>query len=130
MECKMATPELLLCKGLPNEIYDVMLYVKGLEFEEKPNYEMIRGKFKNILTRIHPNKKEELLTDWQLLRKIKREEKKEKERAEKAAQELKVSSEQIAEEKTKQPGAQNGGADGGQVNVEAPAASVMRVSSH
>ena len=130
MECKMATPELLLCKGLPNEIYDVMLYVKGLEFEEKPNYEMIRGKFKNILTRIHPNKKEELLTDWQLLRKIKREEKKEKERAEKAAQELKVSSEQIAEEKTKQPGAPNGGADGGQVNVEAPAASVMRVSSH
>lgn len=88
----MATPESLLCKGLPNEIYDVMLYVKGLEFEEKPNYEMIRGKFKNILTRIHPNKKEELLTDWQILRRIKREEKKEKERADKAAQELKVSS--------------------------------------
>ena len=88
----MATPESLLCKGLPNEIYDVMLYVKGLEFEEKPNYEMIRGKFKNILTRIHPNKKEELLTDWQILRRIKREEKKEIERAYKAAQELKVSS--------------------------------------
>ncbi len=50
----------------------MMLYVRGLEFEEKPNYEMIRGKFKNMILRIHPNKKEELLTDWQLLRKLKR----------------------------------------------------------
>ena len=55
-----------------------MLCVRGLEFEEKPNYDFIRGKFKNVLQRLHPNKKEELLTDWQLLRKIKREEKRER----------------------------------------------------
>lgn len=76
MECKMATPETMLCKGLPQEFLDMMIYVRGLEYEEKPNYEMMRGKFKNVLGRLHPNKKEELLTDWQLVRKLKREEKK------------------------------------------------------
>jgi hypothetical protein len=55
---------------------DVMLYVKTLEFEEKPNYEMIRGKFKNAMQRIHYNKKDEVQTDWQISRKAKREEKK------------------------------------------------------
>jgi hypothetical protein len=53
-----------------------MLYVKNLEFEEKPNYEMIRGKFKNAMQRIHYNKKDEVQTDWQISRKAKREEKK------------------------------------------------------
>ena len=53
-----------------------MLYIKTLEFEEKPNYEMIRGKFKQALQRLHLNKKDEILTDWQIDRKLKREEKK------------------------------------------------------
>ena len=104
MECKMATPESLLCKNLPNEVLDVMLYVRGLEFEEKPNYDLIRGKFKNILTRIHPNKKEELLTDWQLLRKIKRDEKKTGGGAKVLGvkqEELKASTEAIGAEETK-----------------------------
>jgi hypothetical protein len=95
MESKMATPESLLCKGLPNEVLDVMLYVRGLEFEEKPNYEMIRGKFKNILMKIHPNKKEELLTDWQMLRKIKRDEK--RDRAKEAAKQEAMLKEQAEE---------------------------------
>ena len=53
-----------------------MLYVKNLEFEEKPNYEMMRGKFKQAIQRIHPSKKDELLTDWQISRKAKRDDKK------------------------------------------------------
>lgn len=76
MESKMATPENILCKNLPQEFFDVMVYVRGLEFEEKPNYEMIRGKFKNVLNRLHTNKKEEIVTDWMQLRRAKREEKK------------------------------------------------------
>jgi len=121
MESKMATPEALLCKGLPNEVYDVMIYVRGLEFEEKPNYDMMRGKFKNILSRIHPNKKEELLTDWQLLRKIKRDEKKGKSNALPVAtgnKELKLSTEKIADEAGK-----GGGHGGGQQEA-------VKVSSH
>lgn len=53
-----------------------MLYVKNLEFEEKPNYEMIRGKFKTAMQRVHYNRKDEIMTDWQITRKAKREEKK------------------------------------------------------
>lgn len=60
----MATPENILCKNLPSEFFDVMVYIRGLEFEEKPNYEMCRGKFKNVLNRLHTNKKEEIVTDW------------------------------------------------------------------
>lgn len=76
MEAKMATPEALLCKNLPIEFYDVMIYVRALEFEEKPNYEMIRSKFKNVYNRIHINKKEEIFTDWQIVRKNRRDQRK------------------------------------------------------
>ena len=61
---------------LLEEFLDVMLYVKNLDFEDKPNYEMIRGKFKSAMQRIHYNRKDEILTDWQIERKAKREEKK------------------------------------------------------
>lgn len=50
-----------------------MIYVKGLDFEEKPNYEMIRGKFKAVLMRLHTNRKEEVPLDWKVLREKKRE---------------------------------------------------------
>lgn len=55
---------------------DVMLYVKNLDFEDKPNYEMIRGKFKTAMQRTNYNRKDEIQTDWQIARKAKREEKK------------------------------------------------------
>ena len=41
-----------LCKDLPNEFCDYMKYVKKLNFESKPDYEYLRGLFKNILLRI------------------------------------------------------------------------------
>ena len=76
MESKMTTPESVLCKNLPQEFLDILIYVRSLDFEEKPNYEMIRGKFKNIQNRLHLKKKEEVQTDWQIVRLKKREEKK------------------------------------------------------
>ena len=85
MESKMATPEQILCRGLPQEFTDVMIYIKSLDFEEKPNYEMIRGKFKLVFNKLHTNKKEEVLTDWQLLRKQKKEEKEQQKNAQKQA---------------------------------------------
>ena len=42
-----------LCKGLPQEIADFLKYIKGLQFEEDPNYVYLRGLFIQIL-----NKKE------------------------------------------------------------------------
>jgi hypothetical protein len=53
------------------EFLDVLLYIKNLEFEDKPNYEYIRGQFKHCYNK-QPFAKEESITDWQLLRKQKR----------------------------------------------------------
>jgi hypothetical protein len=53
-----------------------MINIRGLDFEEKPNYDMIRGKFKEVLMRLHTNRKEEVPLDWKVLRDKKREGKK------------------------------------------------------
>ena len=37
------------CKNMPREIIDYMNYCKDLEFEQKPNYDYLRGLFENIL---------------------------------------------------------------------------------
>ena len=37
------------CKNMPREIIDYMNYCKVLEFEQKPNYDYLRGLFENIL---------------------------------------------------------------------------------
>jgi uncharacterized protein YbaA (DUF1428 family) len=52
-----------------------MIYIKGLDFEEKPNYDMIRGKFKSVLMRLHTNRKEEVPLAWKIIRDKKREDK-------------------------------------------------------
>jgi hypothetical protein len=58
-----------------------MIYIRGLDFEEKPSYEMIRGKFKDILMRLHTNRKEEVPLDWKILRDKKREDKKQQKKS-------------------------------------------------
>ncbi|CDW91547.1 casein kinase i [Stylonychia lemnae] len=75
MDMKMAIPESMLCHGLPQGFCDALLYIKGLDFEQKPNYEYIKNIFKEIYVKQH-FKKTELLFDWQIIRKRKREEKK------------------------------------------------------
>ena len=54
MESKMSIPESVLCQGLPSELVDMMIYVRGIEFDEKPDYEMLRGSSKMHLTRSTP----------------------------------------------------------------------------
>ena len=41
-----------LCKGLPKEFCDYIKYVKGLQFEQDPDYNYLKGLFLNILNRI------------------------------------------------------------------------------
>lgn len=45
-----------------------MLFVRNLEYEEKPNYEMMRQKFRKVLHDLHQNRKEEIPLDWRVLR--------------------------------------------------------------
>ena len=39
----------LLCKGLPKEFANYIKYVKGLHFEEEPNYNYLKGLFIDVL---------------------------------------------------------------------------------
>lgn len=48
MDKKMATSSDSLCKGLPNEFVLYMNHVKGLKFEEKPDYHYLRGLFRDV----------------------------------------------------------------------------------
>ena len=50
-----------LCKGLPHEFVEYMKYVRGLQFEEQPNYKYLRGLFLNIINRIGAN---DLFFSW------------------------------------------------------------------
>lgn len=49
MECKLATPIELLCKGLPREFASLLYYARGLKFEEKPDYNYLRNNLLNLL---------------------------------------------------------------------------------
>ena len=44
-----------LCKGLPSEFCEYIKYVKGLQFEEDPKYNYLKGLFINVLNRIQFN---------------------------------------------------------------------------
>ena len=37
-----------LCRELPNEFKDYLSYCRGLKFEEEPNYEYLRGLFRQL----------------------------------------------------------------------------------
>ena len=45
---KVDTSVAVLTKGLPDEFCEYMSYVRGLRFEEKPDYRMLRKKFKDL----------------------------------------------------------------------------------
>ncbi len=49
MEKKLQIPVEILCLNLPQEIIFYLKYVKSLRFEDKPDYDLLRGFFINIL---------------------------------------------------------------------------------
>ena len=51
-----------LCKDLPQEFCEYLNYTKGLNFEENPNYDYLRGLFKNLL--IKKNFENDLKFSW------------------------------------------------------------------
>ena len=50
-EKKLATTVEELCEGFPPEFGQYMGYVRGLEFEQEPEYEMLRGLFSGLMKR-------------------------------------------------------------------------------
>lgn len=51
MEKKMSTPVAEICKGFPEEFMTFINYCRALKFEERPNYESLRGLMKDIASR-------------------------------------------------------------------------------
>jgi serine/threonine protein kinase len=50
-QCKMNTPLDVLCEGLPNEFFTFMEKVRGMRFDERPNYTYLRGLFINLMVK-------------------------------------------------------------------------------
>lgn len=48
MERKLSIPINVLCSGVPQEIQDILVYTRGLQFEDEPNYIFIADKLKQI----------------------------------------------------------------------------------
>jgi hypothetical protein len=48
MERKLSTPMKVLCSAIPTQIQDMLEYVRGLQFEEQPDYNMLMGKLRTI----------------------------------------------------------------------------------
>lgn len=36
----------ILCKNLPPEFANIMKHIQGLKFDEKPNYELLKGEIR------------------------------------------------------------------------------------
>ena len=67
MEKKLQIPTEVLCYGLPDELVHYMNYVKSLRFEERPDYDYIRGLFVKLLgncINLYGITKEFLKFDW------------------------------------------------------------------
>lgn len=50
---KISTPADRLCLGLPEEFEMYFHYVKGLKFDERPDYIWIRRVFKDLFERMN-----------------------------------------------------------------------------
>ena len=67
MEKKLQIPTDILCLGLPEEISIYLNYVKGLRFEDRPDYDFLRGLFIKTLStcvNVYGIEKEYLKFDW------------------------------------------------------------------
>mmetsp|Transcript_138004 Transcript_138004/g.311144 ORF Transcript_138004/g.311144 Transcript_138004/m.311144 type:complete len:374 (+) Transcript_138004:58-1179(+) len=62
MDTKASTPLEKLCATVPSEFATYIQYCRGLKFEEKPNYEYLRGLFHGVAVR--QGLTENTLFDW------------------------------------------------------------------
>ena len=66
-EKKILISNELLCSGLPNEFVHYLNYCKNLKFEERPDYDFLKGLFGRLLGLVISNfniRRNELIFDW------------------------------------------------------------------
>ena len=64
---KIQMPNDILCSGLPNEFLHYLNYCKNLKFEERPDYEFLKGLFGKLLGLVITNfniRRSEIIFDW------------------------------------------------------------------
>ena len=67
MQKKIQISNEILCSGLPNEFVHYLNYCKNLKFEERPDYEFLKGLFGRLLGLVITNfniRRNELIFDW------------------------------------------------------------------
>ena len=67
MEKKLQIPTEILCHGLPDEIMHYLNYCKSLRFEDRPDYDYLKGLFIKLLSKCNMNyglTKDMLKFDW------------------------------------------------------------------
>ena len=67
VEKKIQIPNDVLCSGLPNEFLHYLNYCKNLRFEERPDYEFLKGLFGKLLGLVITNfnlRRNEIIFDW------------------------------------------------------------------
>lgn len=52
MEKKMSTTTEMLCSDIPNEFQLYLQQVMDLNYDEKPNYEYLRGHFRSLTKKL------------------------------------------------------------------------------
>jgi len=73
MEKKLGTPIDVLCKGFPSEFTTFVTYCRNLKFEEKPDYNYLRGLLKDLF--VKSGYEMDYQYDWNILAKKKKQEK-------------------------------------------------------
>lgn len=51
MEKKLGTPLEVLCKDIPTQFRDLLVYSRNLEFEDEPDYGYLKGLFSGLMTK-------------------------------------------------------------------------------
>ena len=66
MEIKQETSPSLLCYGFPKEFKKYVEYTRNLEYEQDPDYEMLKNLFKTILYNNKVSKENFFVYDWDI----------------------------------------------------------------
>ena len=66
MEIKRDTSPGQLCHGFPDEFKKYVEYTRNLEYEDDPDYDMLKNLFKNILIKENINKDNFYIYDWDI----------------------------------------------------------------
>ena len=66
MEIKKETSPALLCNGFPKEFKKYVEYTRNLEYEQDPDYDMLKDLFKTVLLNEKINKDNFYIYDWDI----------------------------------------------------------------